>query len=860
MIGQTISHYRVTDELGGGGMGVVYKAEDTRLGRPVALKFLPEEFFDDAQVRERFQREARAASALDHPNICAIYDIGEHEGQPFIVMQYLEGRTLQQHLQGRPLETGRTLDIGSQVADALAAAHKAGIIHRDVKPANIFITERGDAKILDFGLAKLAADKTRTDSHTPTAVLEDQLTTPGTAMGTVAYMSPEQARGEELDTRTDLFSLGVVLYEMATGLPPFRGSTTAVIFDEILNKAPTSPVRINPELPDELEHIVDKALEKDRRLRYHSADELLTDLERVKRDTDPGRSATAAAIGRERQGRPWLKMVAGAALLILVMLALWSSGVFRTKGPGSAGPLVGRGLERSIAVLPFDNLSRDPEQTYFSDGLTIEMIAQLSKISSLEKVIAFASSRRYRDSEKTLSEIGRELGAALLLNGTVRQQGERVRVTVQLIDAAARGQLWAETYDGELSDIFAVQSQIAEKIATALRVELSPEQQSQIERRPTQDLTAYGFYLKGQDFLVRYNKQANEDAIGFFQAALERDPDFALARAGLAYACTLQSYVYGGQSSWLDTAVEEAQKALSIDPGLADAHVALAAAYTIRGWNRKALEEAKTAVELSPNSDRGYLELGWVHASTGRLEEAYVQFRKALSLNPLHAYNYWNMGFLYLALGDHEKAEQWVSSALELQPDDTMAHFLLMVAFWAQGRAQEAAETSQKMLALSPEDGKSHFAAAIAAGYGGDVRAAKEHFQRAHELASSTLFGDLRMATCLAQLQWEMGERAEAEELFAQSLAANEAELEAGDRSSRPLTDTAFIHAIRGDKEEALRWLRRAADAGYLGMNHPMWIYLHAEPQYQQMKAEAEARVAEMRRRIEALEQERGWE
>jgi TolB-like protein/Flp pilus assembly protein TadD len=771
-------------------------------------------------------------------------------------MQYLEGKTLQQHLMGRPLETSRALDIGSQVADALAAAHQAGIIHRDIKPGNIFITDRGAAKVLDFGLAKSAAEEVRTDPHAPTPVLKEDLTRPGTAVGTVAYMSPEQARGEELDTRTDLFSLGVVLYEMATGSQPFKGTTTAVIYDEILNKAPTPPVRINPELPDEMAHIIDKALEKDRALRYHSADELLTDLRRLKRDTDP--AGPVAGVVQERPGRPWLAAAAGAALVVLILLALWAAGALRPNGRESAGPPVARDreLERSIAVLPFDNLSGDPEQAYFSDGLTIEMIAQLSKISSLERVIAFASSRRYRDSEKTLSEIGRELGAALLLSGTVRQQAEQVRVTVQLVDAAAREQLWAETYDGELSDIFAVQSQIAGKIASALRVELPPEQKAQIERRPTENLTAYRFYLKGQDFRRRYNKEANEDAIDSFRTALELDPEFALARAGLAYACALQGHLYGGQSSWLDAAIEEAERALSTDPDLADAHVALAAAYEIKGWHLKALEESKTAIELSPNSDRGYSELGWVYVATGRLKEAYRQFRRALALNPRHAGNYWVMGFLYLILADHQKAEQWAASALELQPDDTMAHFMLLVAYSAQGRVQEAAETSQKMLALSPEDGKSHFAAGIAAGLAGDARAAKEHFQRAHELASLTLFGDLRIATCLAQLQWEMGERAEAEELFAQSLTANAAELDAGDQSTRPLTDTAFIYAVQGDKEEALRWLRKAVDVGYLGMNNPMWTYLHAEPEFQQMKADVDARVAEMRRRIEALEQQ----
>jgi non-specific serine/threonine protein kinase len=859
MIGQTVSHYKITEKLGGGGMGVVYKAKDTRLGRNVALKFLPEKYFDNPQAQQRFQREARAASALDHPNICTIHDIGEHESQPFIVMQYLDGKTLKKHLKGKPLETDQILNIGIQVADALDAAHQKGIIHRDVKPANIFITKRGDAKILDFGLAKLAADKIEAESHAPTAVAEEHLTSPGTTVGTVAYMSPEQARGENLDARTDLFSLGVVLYEMATGSLPFKGNTTAIIFNEILNKAPTAPIRLNPDVPDELEHIVNKTLEKDKELRYHSADDLLTDLKRLKRDTDSGKSVTvAAAIPSGERSRPWIKIAAGAALSILILFTLWYTGVFRSEAPDSVGPLVAEDLERSIAVLPFENLSGDPEQAYFSDGLTIEMIAQLSKITGLEKVIAFTSSRRYRDSEKSLSEIGQELGVALLLEGTVRQQGERVRVTAQLIDAEQEGQLWAETYDGDLSDIFAVQSQIAEQITSALQVELSPQQLAQIERKPTGNLTAYNFYLKGQNSFLRYNKEGNENAIELFQRALAEDPEFALARAGLASAYVLRRFFYGGQSTWLDTAIEEAQMALSVDPNLGEAHGVLAFVYMTKGLHLKALEEGKTAIELSPNNNMGFMALAMVYYATGRLDETYTHTRKALARNPLDGTYYWYMGLLYLGLRDSQKAEQWANEALELQPDDTMAHVTLYWAYFFQGRLEEAAETSQRMLALSPGDPTTQLYAGFPAYFGGDLPRAREHFQSACELAPETFSQPFRYATWLGVLLWEMGEQAEAKKLFAQSLALDESDLEAGNQSSLPLTDIARIHTIQGNHEEALHWLRRAVSAGFLQLDFPYWTNLHSEPQFQQMKAEVDARVAEMRRRVEDLEKE--WE
>ena len=677
MIGQVFGHYTVTRRLGAGGMGVVYEAEDSKLGRRVALKFLPPDLAQDVQALERFQREARAASALNHPNICTIFAIEQSERQHFIVMELLEGETLAQRIDGRAMALDAMLPLAVQIADALESAHSRGIVHRDLKPANIFVTSKGQAKVLDFGLAKVesrarSAGGPAAASQLETMIPRDELTVPGTTLGTVSYMSPEQARGMPTDARSDLFSFGTVLYQMATGRVPFAGETSAVIYEAILNRDPVPVTEINSALPADLARILEKALEKDRSMRYQTATDLKTDLRRLERTLDSGTRKQAEA-GDSRGGAT-------------------------------------KAAEKSVAVLYFENTSAAKEDEYFRDGITEDIITELSKIRGLN-IFSRPTVLAYRDKQVTPAQIGQQLRAAYVLAGSLRRAGTRLRINVQLIDTSTDFPVWSERYDREMADVFEVQDEIASKIAAALRITLSPQEQQALKAKPTENLQAYDLYLRGRNYARRVGRQDMLFALQMFENAVALDPDFALAHAGLANVCAEYYWHFERNQNWLDRAVASTEVAIA--KGIDAPEVKLAEAWVDYAGGRyeKAINTVRAALAIDPDVDGGFYLLGRALFEAGRYQEIVDMMETAIA----HAgENYNTVMPIHNALGALGKKDALLNfvhremavyeEALRKTPEDARVRILLAGNYALLGRFEDAKRETDMAMALRPDD------------------------------------------------------------------------------------------------------------------------------------------------------------
>ncbi len=686
MVGQTISHYRIVEKLGGGGMGVVYKAEDTRLGRMVALKFLPEELQRNAQALERFQREARAASALNHPHICTIHDVGEHEGQRFIVMELLEGQTLRERLEAGAMPLGEALELASEVADALEAAHTRGIVHRDIKPANIFITRRRQAKILDFDLAKHdAGDAPGGLSAMATKdALEAHLTSPGVAMGTAAYMSPEQARGEPLDARTDLFSMGAVLYEMVTGARAFGGTTTALLHDAILNRAPAPPTRVNPAIPAELEHIIQKAVEKDREVRYQTAAELRADLKRLRRDTETARLSTVAATAPQKPGARgllniWVARIAFVAIVLLVAWAVW------WRAQKSMRPESVQANQVSIAVLPFQNLTGDASKDFLGMALADEVATALSYAPSLS-LRPMAATRRFAKEADPLAA-GQQLKVANLVTGTIAQEGDQIRVSLEAIEVEGNRLRWRESDVLPARDMIPMRERIVARVRQGLLPLLGATATAESSTKPM-NTEAYDLYLRA--IALPSDVAPTAQALQMLERSVALDPQYAPAWIELSRRWYRTAQYAGGGKAAVQRSESTAQRALALDPNLTDAMRRLILLHTEYGQHTRAYDEARELVRKSPGSGIAHFSLSYVYRYAGLVQEAATECEAALALDPKNP-TFRSCAIPFILLGRYQRALEFA----RLEAGSEWSRTAEADAYVRMGKYSEALERIQ---------------------------------------------------------------------------------------------------------------------------------------------------------------------
>lgn len=842
MIGQIILHYKIIEKLGEGGMGIVYKAEDIKLKRTVALKFLPSYALSSKEDLARFNQEAQAAALLNHPNICTVYAIEEDKTCEFISMEYVDGITLGRKISGSPLKTDEAIAYAIQIGEALQEAHCNGIIHRDIKSENIMINSKNQIKVMDFGLAKLKGSL--------------KLSNSSSTAGTLSYMAPEQIRGADVDARSDIFSFGVVLYEMLTGNLPFRGVYEASIMYSIVNEEPEPLQKYLPDANSELVHIVNRALEKDPEDRYQSLKDIVIDLRRMQKHTagnvsvklpaelssspvkekpvtedkstvNPTVPRVESPAAQKTKARTHYskKLILGLSALVIILLLVIGGVLFFSK---SSEPVIGK----SVAVLPFKNLNPDKTEDYFSDGITEDITVELSQIGDL-KVIARNSVMQYKNSDAAIKEIGSILGVSSILQGSIQKEGNQVRIFAQLIDVNTGKYLWAGSYNKELTKIFAIQSDVARQIAGALKMKLTPDQVSRMDKNPTDNIAAYQFYLKGRDYYDRYNKDANENAIALFKEALALDSNYALAYAGLGDCYGQRVGKFGFPEEWADSAVALSMKSIALDPGLAEGYKALGLAQTSKGMIKAALDSYNKALKLNPSYSPAVTNTGYCNQLLGNLADAVPWMKKSCELEPAVGIVYVILAEAYLYLLDYTNAEKNLNIALNLQPDLAEAYRCFAKLHFNQGNYQQMLKDCEKILSLDPDNSELHTLFALASMNLGDFSKAEEALKKVPQNSSSKNYSNC----LLAYINKKKNNLTEVNNIVKQTKKSLEDEISKGDESYGPALDMFLINIVAGDKKEAYKWFNKAVDLGFRDfmslLNNPITEEIRNEKEFQ---------------------------
>jgi serine/threonine-protein kinase len=773
LLGKTIGHYQIISLVGKGGMGEVYRARDTKLDRAVALKILPEEMSADRERMRRFSREAKAASALNHPNVAHIYEIGEAEGVSFIAMEYVEGQTLAAKINGHPLAVSEIVEIGSQIADALDEAHGKGITHRDIKPANVMLNERGRVKVLNFGLAKITQPAAQPNAGNISSMAE---TEPGLVMGTAPYMSPEQALGREVDHRSDLFSLGVALYEMATGRLPFAGANTSETLDRILHSQPEAMARFNYDVPADLERIVRKCLEKEPERRYQSAWELLVDLKNQQRDSQSS-AKTVAPVAAPNRSRRWLPIALAVTLLAAGGVALYLL-LSRAQPKGQA--------IKSLAVLPLENLSGDPAQEYFADGMTEALISNLSQVRAL-RVISRTSVMRFKGSRKPLAEIPRELKVDAVIEGSVQRDGGRVKITARLIRAADEIPLRSFDYERELADVLKLQSEVARAVAGEIQIQVTQAERARLASGRRVDPEAHEAYLLGRYYWNKRTEEELKKGIAYFRQAVEKDPNYAAAYAGLADCHSVLAGSFGSPELY-PKARAYAEKALALDGTLAEAHTTLAGVRTDYDWDFPAAErEFKRAIDLNASYPTAHQRYSLFLMKMGRPEDALTEIKRALALDPISLSINTSMGWRFYFARQYEQAIEQLRKTLDMDPNYLGARLFLGQAYTRQGKHAEAIAELNKAV----------------------------------ESSRNRALPSLGYAYAVA------GEKSKARQVLAELQEMSK------QRYISPV-DVASIYTGLGDKEQAFAWLEK----GFQRRDHRM-TFLKIEPLFEDLHSDS---------------------